>query len=238
MIILKLFSIQKLSHNNIILKGKGSESFPFFITMKPSFIFFSLRFPVFFFTLLFLVILLISSCDYLSLDQLYPPGRAISQSKPTIVDTLIIHDTLLIPQSQNLIKLIVNSVKVDSAYGNLSGDKMIDGIPAFVNGKETNSRWAVEGYPHYAVFYFDHLVTINKIRFNLYKGDQGYSNHIKFYNFSDLIWEGDIGDSLWNNIHLNFYGSMIYLEVSSPSTKLIGKTNDWTDIGEVEFYGY
>ncbi|MCB9210419.1 MAG: hypothetical protein H6609_13685 [Ignavibacteriales bacterium] len=63
-------------------------------------------------------------------------------------------------------------------------DKMIDGIPAFVNGEQTKSRWAVEGYPHYAVIYFDSLVTINNIRINLYKGDQGYTNHIKLYNFS------------------------------------------------------
>ncbi|MCB9207343.1 MAG: hypothetical protein H6610_11730 [Ignavibacteriales bacterium] len=61
---------------------------------------------------------------------------------------------------------------------------MIDGIPAFVNGEQTKSRWAVEGYPHYAVIYFDSLVTINNIRINLYKGDQGYTNHIKLYNFS------------------------------------------------------
>ena len=206
--------------------------------MKQSFIFFSLRFPVFFFTLLLLVILLISSCDYLSFDQLYPPGRAISQSKPTIVDTILIHDTLFISLSNQLKKLVPSSIKVDSAYAELTGNKMIDGIPAFLNGSETQNRWAVEGYPHYAVFYFDSLVIIKKIRFNLYKGEEGYTNHIKLYNFSDLLWEGDVGDSLWNNIHLNFYGSMIYLEVSGPSTKLIGKTNSWTDIGEVEFYGY
>ncbi|MCB0732328.1 MAG: hypothetical protein KDC88_14990 [Ignavibacteriae bacterium] len=114
---------------------------------------------------------------------------------------------------------------------------MIDGISAFVNEDQTKSRWAVEGYPHFGVIYFDSLATINKIRINLYKGDQGYTNHIKLYNFSDLIWEGDIGDSLWNTIHLNFYGSSILLEVSGPSKNLKGKTNKWTDIGEIEFYG-
>jgi hypothetical protein len=150
----------------------------------------------------------------------------------------IIHDTVFVQTAKQLTKLNVASLKVDAYYNAYNGNKMIDGIPAFVNGKETNSRWSVEGYPHFAVFYFDSLVTINKIRINLYKGQEGYTNHFRLYNFSDLLWEGDIGDSLWNNIHLNFYGSMIYLEVSGPSTKLIGKTNDWTDIGEVEFYGY
>ncbi|MCB9259806.1 MAG: hypothetical protein H6612_10700 [Ignavibacteriales bacterium] len=114
---------------------------------------------------------------------------------------------------------------------------MIDGISAFVNEDQTKSRWAVEGYPHFGVIYFDSLVTINKIRINLYKGDQGYTNHIKLYNFSDLIWEGDIGNYEWNDININFYGSMIYLEITGPSIELQGKTNSWTDIGEVEFYG-
>ncbi|MCB0746258.1 MAG: hypothetical protein KDC90_02240 [Ignavibacteriae bacterium] len=150
----------------------------------------------------------------------------------------IIHDTIYVNNSRPLIKLTVDSVKVDSFYDELTKDKMIDGIPAFINGKETNSRWAVEGYPHYAMFYFNGLVTVNKIRFNLFKGDQGITNQIKLYNFSDLIYEGDIGDSLWNTIHLNFYGSSIFLEVTGPSINLKGKTNNWTDIGEIEFYGH
>lgn len=149
----------------------------------------------------------------------------------------IIHDTIYVNGFRPLIKLNVDSVRVDDYYNNLSGDKMIDGIPSFVNGKQTNSRWAVEGYPHYAVFYFDSLVSINKIRINLFKGEQGYTNHIKFYNFSDILWQGDIGDSLWNNIHLNFYGISIYLEVSGPAVNIRGYTNSWTDIGEIEFYG-
>ena len=84
----------------------------------------------------------------------------------------IIHDTVYINSTQLLSKLKVDSVKVDSSYNDLTGNKMIDGIPAFVKGEQTKSRWAVEGYPHYAVFYFDSLVTINKIRLNLYKGDE------------------------------------------------------------------
>jgi len=138
----------------------------------------------------------------------------------------------------SLNKIIVDSVRVDTiAVSDLTGDKMIDGVLAFENGKRTRGRWAVPGYPHYAMFYFPHIVSIKKIRFNLFKGDQGYTNHIKFYNFSDLIYEGDVGDSLWNNIYLNFYGSSILLEVSGKSTNLNGHTNNWTDIGEIEFYG-
>jgi len=78
----------------------------------------------------------------------------------------IIHDTIYVNAPQTLIKLKVDSVRVDGYYKYLVGDKMIDGIPAFVNGKQTNSRWAVEGYPHYAVFYFNGLTSINKIRIN------------------------------------------------------------------------
>lgn len=147
-------------------------------------------------------------------------------------------DTIYVNDPRSIIKLKVNSVRVDSSYSELTGDKMLDGITAFVNGKKTNSRWAVKGYPHYAMFYFNGLVTVNKIRINLFKGHEGFTNHIKLYNFSDLIYDGEIGDSLWNNIRLNFYGSSIFLEVSGPSKILIGKTNSWTDIGEVEFYGY
>ena len=63
------------------------------------------------------------------------------------------------------------------------------------------------------------------------------TNHIKLYNFSDLIYEGDVGNSLWNTIPIRFYGSSIFLEVTGPSINLKGKTNNWTDIGEIEFYG-
>ncbi|MCB9250746.1 MAG: hypothetical protein H6613_20505 [Ignavibacteriales bacterium] len=149
----------------------------------------------------------------------------------------ITHDTIYVNNSSPLIKLTVDSVRVDSAYGVLTGAKMIDDIPAFVNGKQTNSRWAVKSYPHYAMFYFNGLVSVNKIRFNLYKGDEGFTNHIKLYNFSDLIYEGDVGNSLWNTIPIRFYGSSIFLEVTGPSINLKGKTNNWTDIGEIEFYG-
>ncbi|MCP5061581.1 MAG: hypothetical protein GY936_03850 [Ignavibacteriae bacterium] len=76
------------------------------------------------------------------------------------------------------------------------------------------------------------------IRFNLYKGDQGFTNHIKLYNFSDLIYEGNIGGLLWNTIHLKFYGTAIFLEVSAPSEEPNGITNNWIDISEIEFYGY
>jgi hypothetical protein len=189
-------------------------------------------FNSFFFSLISLFLFLSFSCTQQS------PHQTIIHGTTFVNDTTLIYDTLLIPQSQNLTKLPVNSVKVDSFYGEFTGDKMIDGIPAFLNSKETSSRWAVEDYPHYAVFYFSSMVTINKIRFNLYKGDQGFTNHIKIYNFSDLLWEGDIGDSLWNNIYLNFYGSMIYLEVTGPSKNIKGITNDWTDFGEIEFYSY
>jgi hypothetical protein len=175
----------------------------------------------------FLLLLIITSCETQSTNFI----RHLFGGQP------IIHDTIYVNDSRPLIKLKVDSVRVDSSYGELTGDKMIDGIPAFVNGVKTNSRWAVEGYPHYAVFYFDSLVHVNKIRINLFKGDQGYTNHIKFYNFSDLLWQGDIGDSTWNSIYLNFYGSSIFLKVSGPSEKMKGYTNSWTDIGEVDFYG-
>ena len=151
----------------------------------------------------------------------------------------ILHDTVFVYHNKSLIKLTVDSVRVDTvAISDLSGNKMIDGVLAFENGEQTRSRWAVPGYPHYAMFYFSYVHSVNKIKFNLFKGDQGYTNHIKFYNFSDLIWEGDVGDSLWNNIYLNFYGSAIFLEITGPSKKLPGKTNNWTDIGEIEFYGF
>ncbi len=73
----------------------------------------------------------------------------------------IIYDTIYVNQKKPLIKLTVDLVRVDSAYGTLTGDKMIDGIPAFVNGTQTNSRWAVEGYPHCAIFYFSKIVSID-----------------------------------------------------------------------------
>ena len=175
----------------------------------------------------FLLLLIITSCETQSTNFI----RHLFGGHP------IIHDTIYVNDSRPLIKLKVDSVRVDSSYGELTGDKMLDGIPAFVNGEKTNSRWAVEGYPHFAVFGFDRLVHANKIRINLFKGEQGYTNHIKLYNFSDLLWAGDIGDSLWNNINLIFYGSMIYLEISEPLSSSANKINTWTDIGEVEFYG-
>lgn len=226
MIIQKLFSIQKPLHNKPNPINKGSVCFPylFYLTMSINKIFKSFN-PFYFIKhLLFGSSLLFFSCT-----------QPQSSNRP--INHQTIQDTIYVDKTKRLIKLEVDFVRVDDYYKHLSGDKMVDGIPAFVKGEKTHSRWAIEGYPHYAVFYFDTLVSINKIRINLFNGEQGYTNHIKFYNFSDLLWVGDIGDSLWNNIHLNFYGTSIFLEISEPTSNSSNKINTWTDIGEVEFYG-
>jgi len=242
MIMIKLFNILKHLHNKPNSLNKGSFSFPYFFIHSLYFMkskYSHKSFYSFLFSLIPLILSISSACTQSpNFIRSLLGGQPIIHDTTFVIDTVITHDTLFIPQSQNLIKLTVDSVRVDSSYGELTGDKMIDGIPAFVNDKKTNSRWAVEGYPHYAMFYFNGLVHVNKIRINLYKGDERFTNHIKFYNFSDLLWAGDVGDSLWNNIHLKFYGSSIYLEVSGASKNLKGITNNWTDIGEIEFYGY
>lgn len=155
-----------------------------------------------------------------------------------IIDSLFIRDSVniidsvkCIPPKRIIKEIFPDTIIVDSVYHgstDLGPYNLMDNIP-YTNQEHKGTRWALPGYPHYAVFRFNSLVRIDSVSINTFGWDEGYTHSFAIYNFSDVLLKAETLPILYSGHCLDFYGSQLMLEIT-------GGKNSWTDIGEIKLY--
>lgn len=149
-----------------------------------------------------------------------------------IIDSLVIIDSINYKNKPvKIVEVFPSSVITDSVYAgsvNLTPGNMLDNVP-YINRNNKGTRWAVEGYPHSAIFRFAGIVQIDSIAINTFGWNEGYTHTFNVYNYADTILSASTSPILYSGHRIIFFGSQIHFEFIS------GK-NSWTDIGEIKFY--
>jgi len=150
-------------------------------------------------------------------------------------DSIIYHDSIIYktqeisnPFPPHEIKPI--SIRADSTGNNFNTSFLFDDS-LYYDNENRGTRFAVSGYPHALIFYFDTLYLITSIQLNTFGWNEDYTHEIKVYSFSNLFLHCFTFPELWSKHNLFITSDHIYMEILS------GK-NSWTDIAEIKFFGY
>jgi len=144
-------------------------------------------------------------------------------------DSLIFIDTLFNSLGE-LVEILPDSVRVDSIE-TWEPEFMLDEFPFITRSGDRGTRWAINGYPHQAMFYFDTVYVVTEIWVNTFGWDEGYTHQINLYYYADKIDSIDTKMDLWSKHNIFYTGSHLYLDV-------VGGKNSYTDLGGVRFFGY
>lgn len=164
----------------------------------------------------------------------YKDSVSIRYIDSLIVKDSTVVDTILVAPVET-VEILPIEVKVDSvmewqtlneAAGNLT-DEFI-----FVDRNiDTGTRWAVEGYPHAAMFYFDTLYVITEIWVNTFAWNEGYTHQINLYFYGSKIDSIETKMELWSKHKIFYVGDHLYIDV-------VGGKNSYSDLGGIRIFGY
>lgn len=151
------------------------------------------------------------------------------------IDSLVIRDSVKIRDSvvsvlRESYKIPVIRIEVDDSVSGLGKENLIDNI-LYNSRQDKGTRWAVSGYPHQVMLYFDTVYVVTEVWLNVYGWNENYTHTLNIYTYGDKIKNITTLPTLWSKHSILAVGSHIYLDILS------GK-NSWTDIAEIKLFGY
>lgn len=151
-------------------------------------------------------------------------------TKIVMRDSVNIIDSIAVFQRESYL-LGIDTIKVDtSRTDNLVYTNLLD-TALYYDRDYKGTRWAVPGYPHQVMIWFDTTYVVTDLWLNVFAWDEGYTVKFKVYYFSDLELSDSTKPELWSKHKVFYSGSHLYLDI------LDGK-NDWTDIAGIKVFGY
>lgn len=160
----------------------------------------------------------------------------VDSTRWNFIDSLVIEDSVKIRDSLVLSLRESYEIKPDSVRLDVMANEddliqMFDDKPFITRSGDRGTRWAVPGYPHQAMFYFDTTYVVTEIWVNTFAWDEGYTHYIKLYFYGMEIGSIETEEALYSKHEIFYVGDHLYFEV-------VGGRNNYTDIGEIKVFGY